>query len=114
MSLSPLLDPNTRKKIDILGRDFHAALFEWVAPDQVPAEMGGQDPTPFGQSPEEVAMRAHVDAVASGQWDGLTGECPGLAEALAAAEAAGDGGGGIPENPAAAAAAAAAVEAAEA
>ena len=64
--VSPLLDPNTRKKIDILGKDFHAALFEWVAPDQVPAEMGGQDPTPFGQSPEEVAMRAHVDAVASG------------------------------------------------
>ena len=78
-----MVDPRTQEKISILGTDFHEELFKYVAPENVPKEFGGSDPTPLGESPEEHALRAVADACNGG---------PGasFARSLEAAARAGD------------------------
>mmetsp|Transcript_21866 Transcript_21866/g.39172 ORF Transcript_21866/g.39172 Transcript_21866/m.39172 type:complete len:350 (-) Transcript_21866:301-1350(-) len=66
--ISPHVDEATKKKISILGKNYHAELFEYIDPANVPKEFGGEDETPFGESPEEVALREYVaDLQANGK-----------------------------------------------
>ena len=57
--VSPLLEPNVREKITVLRGDYEETLRELVAPENLPVAYGGTD---AGESPEEVAMRAYVEA----------------------------------------------------
>ncbi|CAI2365782.1 unnamed protein product [Moneuplotes crassus] len=40
--ISPFIDEKTRKKISILGSKYHKQLFEYVDPENVPVDMGGE------------------------------------------------------------------------
>jgi len=63
--IAPLLHENTRRKINILGKD-HAAVLEVIAPHHLPVAYGGNDPLALGEAPEEVDFRAYVQRVNSG------------------------------------------------
>ena len=58
--ISPHIDPATKVKISILGKNYHTELFEFIDPANVPVEFGGTDETPFGESSQEVALREYV------------------------------------------------------
>lgn len=58
--ISPHIDVKTKKKITILGKEYHEKLFELVAPENVPKELGGTDSASFGESPEEIALYEYV------------------------------------------------------
>lgn len=42
------LAPETRQKVEVLGRDYHRTLLNDVDADQLPAELGGQCHCPEG------------------------------------------------------------------
>jgi hypothetical protein len=63
--IAPLLHENTRRKINILGKD-HAPVLEVIAPHHLPVAYGGNDPLALGEAPEEVDFRAYVQRVNSG------------------------------------------------
>jgi len=46
--MKPMLDERTRQKIKILGKKYHKDLFEYIDPDQFPAELGGNCHCPGG------------------------------------------------------------------
>ena len=54
--ISPLIDPNTRKKIEIHGANYRKVLDDYIGLDQVPRVFGGNDPTPLGSSAEEISL----------------------------------------------------------
>eukprot|EP00903_Cladosiphon_okamuranus_P009988 g9474.t1 len=58
--VTPFVHANTRAKVVVCGGNFLEKMSELVDLDVVPTEIGGEDPTPPLQSPEEVLMREHV------------------------------------------------------
>ncbi|CAM9094639.1 unnamed protein product [Ascophyllum nodosum] len=58
--VSPFVHPNTKKKVVVCGGHFMPQLSELIDPQNVPSSVGGEDPTPPLQSPQEVAMRELV------------------------------------------------------
>ena len=64
--IKTMADPSVLDKIKILGTDYTSELFKWVAPCNVPTEFGGEDPTPIGQSDEEIALRNVADQLNGG------------------------------------------------
>lgn len=96
--ISPMVDPNTKQKIRILGDNFHEELFKYVAPENVPGEFGGNDPTPLGQSPEERQMAEFAAAISA---DGSCSSADSAAGAGYAADPRAAAGGGSPEDTAA-------------
>ncbi|CAM9583946.1 unnamed protein product [Discosporangium mesarthrocarpum] len=58
--VSPLLHANTRAKVIVCGSGFIDTLRELVDDDKIPKDIGGSDPTPHLESPEEMQLRAHI------------------------------------------------------
>ena len=70
--ISPWIDPRTREKISILGGGYKAELRSYIGAANLPEALGGDDPTPMGQSTIELDMRAYAQAVLDGKADGGT------------------------------------------
>jgi hypothetical protein len=61
--VSPWVDPKTRNNISIHGySDYQQVLCEYVGAENVPVAFGGTDSTPLGESPEELALKAFIEA----------------------------------------------------
>jgi hypothetical protein len=61
--VSPWVDPTTRQNVSIHGAsDYQHLLCAYVGAANVPLAFGGTDATPLGEAPEELALRAFVDA----------------------------------------------------
>ena len=62
--MSPFVHPNTRAKIKILGSDYQKTLEELIGKKNMPPEYGGLPTNPtMMDSPQEKAMREHVDQI---------------------------------------------------
>ena len=61
------LHENTRRKVHILGRDFHGELFQYVDPAVLPEVLGGTSPIPFGAAEEEKIFLDHIHALNEGR-----------------------------------------------
>ena len=64
--IAPLLHENTRRKINIIGRD-HQQIQEAIDADSLPTKYGGRDTLPWGSSPEEIRFREYTDALNEGR-----------------------------------------------
>jgi len=61
--VSPWVDPKTRNNVSIHGSsDYQPILCDYVGAENVPMAFGGTDTTPLGQSPEELALKAFIEA----------------------------------------------------
>ena len=57
--ISPLLHENTRRKVQILGKDFKSALAKYISDDQIPSNYGGSGGI-LGSSIEELKFKSYV------------------------------------------------------
>lgn len=57
-----LLDPETKKKIVILGADYQSTLLQIIDPSQLPVEYGGTGPNPFDPNVKAVIDAADAEA----------------------------------------------------
>jgi len=61
--VSPFVDPRTKKKVSICGRDYKKELLKSIPAENLPVEFGGSDQCPFGLSPAERKIWKHVTEV---------------------------------------------------
>lgn len=67
-AIRKFLDPVTREKIQTLRgeAEIRETLLRYISPECLPVEYGGTCPQAIGEAPEEVGMRAYVEALNSG------------------------------------------------
>ncbi|CAN0183935.1 unnamed protein product [Ectocarpus sp. 12 AP-2014] len=58
--VTPFVHPNTRAKVVVCGGNFLEKMGELIDLENVPQDVGGQDPTPPLQGPQELQMQEHV------------------------------------------------------
>jgi hypothetical protein len=58
--VAPLLHENTRRKINIIGRDY-SPMLECIDAESLPVKYGGRDTMALGQAPEEVAYLKYTE-----------------------------------------------------
>jgi hypothetical protein len=89
--VSPWVDPTTRQNVSIHGAsDYQHLLCAYVGAANVPLAFGSTDATPLGEAPEELALRAFVDAGLrkAAATEAAAPAAPAAAEAAEAATAA--------------------------
>lgn len=59
--ISPFIDPRTKKKICVLGKDYAKVLAEELGEWSLPKSHGGTDSDEFGESPAEKALSEYVE-----------------------------------------------------
>jgi len=63
--VSPFIDPRTKKKISVLGKDYTKALLEEIPANHLPVCYGGTDVDDLGHSTAECLIAEHVKRVNS-------------------------------------------------
>mmetsp|Transcript_3110 Transcript_3110/g.4769 ORF Transcript_3110/g.4769 Transcript_3110/m.4769 type:complete len:271 (-) Transcript_3110:68-880(-) len=61
--LSPLMHANTKAKVTVCGGEYMDKLKELIDEENIPLEIGGKDESGGLKSPQEVALKRHVDCV---------------------------------------------------
>eukprot|EP00923_Selenidium_pygospionis_P037556 GHVN01065832.1.p2 GENE.GHVN01065832.1~~GHVN01065832.1.p2 ORF type:complete len:339 (-),score=58.34 GHVN01065832.1:2431-3447(-) len=61
--VSPFIDPRTKKKIGVHGKDYLKYLSVEVDVSSIPAELNGSDSTKLGESPAEKALWKYVEVL---------------------------------------------------
>jgi hypothetical protein len=78
--VAPMLNENTRRKINILGRDYKPML-EYIDTENLPTQYGGSDTSALGSSPEEDIFKKYIEDLNAGRIRNPRGSAAGAGAA---------------------------------